>query len=84
MWLEAFHLLTSVHHVYTICYLLSIDYTGVTNKYLINMRDMGFRFLTIWNMVSQGFTSRCGTWKLVGGGGVVSRCGTWRGLHFPI
>jgi hypothetical protein len=55
MWLEAFHLLVSLHHAYTTISLLLVDYTGVYNKYLIFMRDMGPRYLTVWNLVSEGF-----------------------------
>jgi hypothetical protein len=53
MWLEAFHLLASLHHAYTTVHLLSVNYAGVTDRYLIVMRDMGLRYLTVWNLVSE-------------------------------
>jgi hypothetical protein len=56
MWLEAFHLLVNLHHAYTIVYLLSVNYAGETDKYVTALKDMGFRFLTVWNLVSE-------TWK---------------------
>ncbi|GFG31763.1 hypothetical protein Cfor_04202 [Coptotermes formosanus] len=54
MWLEAFHLLMNVHHGYAIGRMFSVNYSGVTDSYLILMKDMGFRFLTVWNLVSEG------------------------------
>ena len=43
----------NVHHGYAIGRMLSVNYSGVTNSYLIVMRDMGFRYLTVWNLVSE-------------------------------
>jgi hypothetical protein len=54
MWLAAFHFLMNLHHGYTIGRLLSVNYSGVTDRYLIAMRDTGFRYLTVWNLVSEG------------------------------
>lgn len=60
MWLEAFHLLMNVHHGYAIGRMLSVNYSGVTNSYLIVMRDMGFRYLTVWNLIIQcAYFSAC-------------------------
>jgi hypothetical protein len=54
MWLAAFHLLMNVNYGYTFYHLLSVNYSGVTDSYLISMRDMAFRYLTVWNLVSEG------------------------------
>jgi len=53
MCLAAFHLLLNVNYGYTFYRLLSVNYSGVTDAYLIAMRDMGFRYLTVWNLVSE-------------------------------
>jgi len=54
MWLAAFHLLMNVNYGFTFYRLLSVNYSGVTDTYLIAMRDMAFRYLTVWNLVSEG------------------------------
>jgi hypothetical protein len=53
MRLEAFHLLATLHHIYAIVHLLSVNYAGATDEYILAMRDMGFRYLTTWNLVSE-------------------------------
>jgi len=63
MWLAAFHLLMNVKYGYTIYVLQSVNYSGVTDRYLIAMRDMGFRYLTVWNLVSEGLL--ISMWNLV-------------------
>ncbi|XP_021932812.1 androgen-dependent TFPI-regulating protein-like [Zootermopsis nevadensis] len=52
MLLEAFHLLVSLHH-YTTVHLLTVNYAGATDRYLTVMRDMGFRYFTVWNLIMQ-------------------------------
>jgi len=63
MCLAAFHLLMNVNYGYTFYGLLSTNYSGVTDRYLITMRDMGFGYLTVWNMVSEGL--HFAMWNLV-------------------
>jgi len=63
MWLAAFHLLLNVKYCYTIYGLQSVNYSGVTDRYLIAMRDMAFRYLTVWNLVSEGL--HIAMWNLV-------------------
>jgi hypothetical protein len=53
MRLEAFHLLATLHHIYAIVHLLSVNYVGATDAFVLVMRDMGFRYLTGWNLVSE-------------------------------
>jgi hypothetical protein len=55
MRLEAFHLLATLHHIYAIVHLLSVNYTGATDAFVLAMRDMGFRYLTTWNLVSERY-----------------------------
>jgi hypothetical protein len=52
MWLAAFHLLVTLHHAYTFVLLRTVNFSGATDRYLIAMKDMGFRFFTVWNLVS--------------------------------
>ncbi|XP_069705671.1 androgen-dependent TFPI-regulating protein-like isoform X4 [Periplaneta americana] len=51
MWLPVFHLLTGLHHAYTISRMVTVDYDGVSHPYMLVTRDMGFRFLTVWNLL---------------------------------
>jgi hypothetical protein len=80
MWLAAFHLLMNVNYGYTFYHLLSVNYSGVTDGYLIAMRDMAFRYLTVWNLVSEGFhivmwnLVRATVWNMRAS---ISRLGTW-------
>ncbi|XP_069705666.1 androgen-dependent TFPI-regulating protein-like isoform X2 [Periplaneta americana] len=53
MWLPVFHLLTGLHHAYTISRMVTVDYDGVSHPYMLVTRDMGFRFLTVWNLILQ-------------------------------
>jgi len=81
MWLAVFHLLMNVNYGYTFYRLLSVNYSGVTDGYLIAMRDMAFRYLTVWNMVSEGLhiamwnLMRATVWNMMGAS--ISRLGTW-------
>jgi hypothetical protein len=52
MRLEAFHLLATLHHIYAIVHLLSVNYVGATDAYVLAMKNVGFRYLTGWNLVS--------------------------------
>jgi hypothetical protein len=54
MSVAAFHLLMNVNYGYTFYRMHSVNYSGVTDRYLIVMRDMGFRYFTVWNLVSEG------------------------------
>jgi hypothetical protein len=54
MWLAAFHLLVTLHHAYTMVSLHYINYSSATDIIVITMRDLGLRFLTTWNLVSEG------------------------------
>jgi hypothetical protein len=53
MRLEAFHLLATLHHIYAIVHLLSVNYVGATDAYILAMKNLGFRYLTTWNLVSE-------------------------------
>jgi hypothetical protein len=53
----------NVNYGYTIYSLLSVNYSGVTDRYLIVMRDKSFRYLTVWNLVSEGL--HIAMWSLV-------------------
>jgi hypothetical protein len=53
MRLEAFHLLATLHHIYAIVHLLSVNYAGATDAYVLAMKNVGFRYLTGWNLVSE-------------------------------
>jgi hypothetical protein len=63
MWLAAFHLMMNVNYGYTFYRMHCVHYSGVTDGYLIAMRDMGFRYLTVWNLVSEGL--QIAMWNLV-------------------
>ncbi|PNF14352.1 Androgen-dependent TFPI-regulating protein [Cryptotermes secundus] len=53
MRLEAFHLLATLHHIYAIVHLLSVNYAGATDSFVLAMRDLGLRYLTTWNLIMQ-------------------------------
>lgn len=60
MRLEAFHLLASLHHIYALVHLLSVNYAGATDTFILVMRDMKFRYLTGWNLIMQcAYFSAC-------------------------
>jgi hypothetical protein len=71
----------NVNYGYTSYRLFSVNYSGVTDRYLIAMRDMGFRYLTVWNLVSEGLhvamwnLVRATVWNMMRA--FISRLGTW-------
>jgi hypothetical protein len=81
MWLEAFHLLMNVKYAYTFARLRCANFSDATDSFVIAIRDMEFRYLTMWNLVSEGLhiamwnMVRATVWNMKSAS--IARRGTW-------